>query len=115
MARGTDPSGGTLYGIEGANGGDLMTYQDDPNNPDRRSYPMTKDTSYTGWIIGGIVAVAVIIAVFALMGNSTDQQGTAANPPATPTTTGSATPDALPPAASKPAPNNTVPPGQTRP
>ena len=23
-----------------------MTYQDDPNNPDRRSYPMTKDTSH---------------------------------------------------------------------
>ena len=92
-----------------------MTYQDDPNNPDRRSYPMTKGTSYTGWIVGGIVALVVVIAVFALMGSSTDQHGTAANPPATSTTTGSATPNALPPSAAKPAPGNTVPPGQSRP
>ena len=92
-----------------------MTYQDDPNNPDRRSYPMTEDTNYTGWIIGGIVALVVVIAVFALMGSSTDRHDTAANPPATPSTTGSAPPNALPPSAAKPEPSNTVPPGQTRP
>ena len=92
-----------------------MTYQDDPNNPDRRSYPMTEDTSYTGWIVGGIVALVVIIAVFALIGSSTDRNGTAANPPATPTTTGSATPNALPPSPATPAPGGTVSPGQSRP
>jgi hypothetical protein len=92
-----------------------MTYQDDPNNPARRSHPMTAETSYTGWIIGGIVALVVIIAVFAMMGTSTDRTGTAANPPATPATTGAATPDALPPKApATPAPGNTVPPVQSR-
>ena len=90
-----------------------MSYQDDPNNPERRSYPMTDDTSYINWIVGGVVALVVILAVFAFMGSSTDRNGTAANPPAMPTTTGSATPDALPP--STPAPGNTIPPGQSRP
>ena len=35
-----------------------MTYQDDPNNPNnvRRGNGMRDETSYTGWIIGGVVA-----------------------------------------------------------
>lgn len=92
-----------------------MTYQDDPNSPERRSHPMTEETSYTGWIVGGVVALAVIIGIFAFMGTSTDRTGTAANPPATPATTGAATPNAVPPKApATPAPSTTVPPGQSR-
>jgi len=91
-----------------------MTYQDDPNNPNRNSYPMTEETNYTGWIVGGVIALAVILGVFAMTG-PTDQTGTAANPPATPTTTGSATPDSLPKSPTMPAnPTPTVPPGQSR-
>jgi hypothetical protein len=92
-----------------------MTYQDDPNNPYRASYPMTTETSYTGWAVGGLVILAVIMAIITFTGSSTDRTGTAANPPATPTTTGSATRDALPPkSTTAPAPSSSVPPGQSR-
>jgi hypothetical protein len=72
-----------------------MTYND-PNyrnpinpNPDRPSYPMTRQTNYTAWIIGGIAAVVLALGIL-FMVNRNDTTSTAANtnPPA-PTTTGS--------------------------
>ena len=81
-----------------------MTYQDDPNLS-RRSYPPKDDTSYAGWIIGGIVALVVILGIFFLAGRPNDN--TAANAPGanTPTTTGSATP--APPQQNAPASTTT--------
>jgi hypothetical protein len=73
-----------------------MSYQGDPNFNRRSSHPMTEDRSYTGWIVGGIVAIAVILGIFATT-NRTDKADTAANnanrPAATaPATTGSGVP-----------------------
>jgi hypothetical protein len=67
-----------------------MTYQNDPNI-NRRNH--RDDTSYTGWIIGGIVALALVIGLFAMFGrnNTNTASNTAPNSPAAtaPTTTGS--------------------------
>jgi hypothetical protein len=70
-----------------------MSYQDDPNI-NRRTRMDRDDTSYTSWIIGGLVAVALVVAVFAMFGR--DNTNTASNntsptrPAATaPSTTGS--------------------------
>jgi hypothetical protein len=74
-----------------------MTYQDDPNGNLRRSTTTSgRNTNYTGWIIGGIVALVVIIGIFVMSGG-TDKTNTALNPPVTTTTpgttgSGSATP-----------------------
>ena len=71
-----------------------MTYQDDPNlNRDRRR--MDSDgTSYTGWIVGGVLALAVILGIFAMSGR-TDNTNTATNADrgtaTAPATTGSGT------------------------
>ena len=82
-----------------------MTYRDDPNNPNRNSYPITRETNFTGWIVGAVVALAVVISIFALS-NRTDQTNTATNPPETPATTGSATsPPTSPAAPQKTAPS----------
>jgi len=64
-------------------------------NENRDRNGMRDDTSYTGWIIGGVVAIALIIGLFAMFGR--DRTNTAsddANRPAAtaPATTGSATP-----------------------
>ncbi len=76
-----------------------MTYQDDPNN--RPSHPMTKeDDSYLGWIVGGAVALAVILGIFFMTGRPTnDSVATNNSSPLTssrpvPSTTGSGTMDA---------------------
>ena len=53
-----------------------MTYQDDSNLNRRTSRPMTEDRSYTGWIIGGIVAVAVILGIFLMTGRNNDTTAT---------------------------------------
>jgi hypothetical protein len=60
----------------------IMTY--DPNDPATRRPPMGDEaTSYTGWIIGGVVALVVILGIFMMTGR-TDNMGTASNPsPAT--------------------------------
>jgi hypothetical protein len=73
-----------------------MTYQNDPHN--RR--PAEADTSYIGWIVGGVVAVAVIVGIFMMTNRSatntatndtTVPRTTMTSPaPAAPTTTGSA-------------------------
>ena len=82
-----------------------MTYKDDPKANRRQSYPMTEETSYTGLIVGGLLAFVVILGLFLAFGISTDQTRTATNPPAAPTTTGSAVPSAPgKPTRAQPAP-----------
>jgi hypothetical protein len=72
-----------------------MTYQDDPNL-NRRSYPMTDNASYTGWVVGGAAALAIIMGLLFMFGRD-DRTTTAANNPNrpavnAPATTGSAVP-----------------------
>jgi len=64
-----------------------MTYQDDPNMP-RRPMPhdeasfrrMDRDeTSYTGWIIGGFAALALIMGAFFMFGRDDGTTSTASN------------------------------------
>ena len=73
-----------------------MTYQDDPNINRRDRRGTAGDTSYTGWIIGGVVAVAVILGIFMMMGrdNTTNTAADTPNRPAAtaPATTGTAVP-----------------------
>jgi hypothetical protein len=74
-----------------------MTYN--PNDPDpaRRNLRMgDEETSYTGWVIGGIVALVVILGIFLMTGRptntaSTSSPATTSRPALTPpATTGSA-------------------------
>ena len=69
-----------------------MSYQDDPNI-NRRNRIDREDTSYTGWIIGGIVALALVVGIFVMFGRdntSTASNNTPNRPTATaPITTGS--------------------------
>jgi hypothetical protein len=51
--------------------------QNDPNIG-RRGHPMTKDENYTGWIIGGLVALAIVMGLFWMVGRK-DHTNTAAN------------------------------------
>jgi hypothetical protein len=71
-----------------------MSYQNDPNINRRNTHPMTEETSYTGWIIGGVVALALILGLFTMFGRdkTNDITSNANRPAATaPTTTGSGT------------------------
>jgi hypothetical protein len=77
-----------------------MTYQDDPNGNIRRPLPASSETSYAGWVVGGVVAVAVVLGIF-MMSGRTDRTDTAANPPAT---TGSSSTQKPAPATPAPAP-----------
>jgi len=43
----------------------IMTYQSDPNT--NRRNDIRDDTSYTHWIIGGVVALAIVIAAAAFI------------------------------------------------
>src|SRR3954466_10706748 len=77
-----------------------MSYNDNRNR-------VGDETSYTGWIIGGIVALAVIVAIFAFSRNTGDTNS-ASNTPGTstgtaPSTTGSGRDNS--PAANSPATN----------
>jgi hypothetical protein len=84
----------------GANQEKIMTYQDDPNgNLRRRSRVGDDGSSYTGWIIGGIVALAVIIGIFVTMSRN-NNPNTAANSPTQPQVNTAAP-------ASTPAPSTT--------
>jgi hypothetical protein len=76
-----------------------MTYQNDRNH----RAGMREETSYTSWLIGGIVAIAVILGIFAMM-NRGDNTNTASDTPAStsrPATTGSG--PVSPPAPAAPA------------
>src|SRR4051812_29523599 len=96
-------------------GAELMTYQDDPNiNRNRRG--TADDTSYTGWIIGGGLAVSVVLGIFMMMGrdNTTNTAATTNRPSATaPATTGTGTSTAVP-APAPAAPAQTAPPAPAR-
>ena len=75
-----------------------MTYQSDPNSNRRKD--IKDDRSYTHWIIGGVVAFAIVIAAVAFIstGNSPDRPQTITTVPApapSPSTTES---DTAPPA-----------------
>jgi len=90
-----------------------MTNLNDPNGERFRNRREAEETRYTGWIIGAVIALAVIVGIFALS-NRGDKANTAAQPTSPPTsTTGSATPDATPktdPAdPAKPAPAQPAP------
>jgi len=59
-----------------------MTY---PNDPNFRRRDMDSSTNYTSWIVGGIVALAVIFGIFMMFGrddNSTTASNTSPNRPA---------------------------------
>ena len=73
-----------------------MTYQNDPktNRPVNRVIGRDNN-SYTGWIIGGVAAAALILAVFMFTGRN-NTSNTAAD-------TGSNRPQATAPAARAPA------------
>jgi hypothetical protein len=80
-----------LVACRGGTGGLTMTYQNDPNS----RIGMREDRSYTGWIVGGVVALAVILGIFMMTGRNNDNtaNNTMNRPSATvPTTTGSAVP-----------------------
>ena len=82
----------------------MTNYQNDPNI-NRRNQAGYRDnqTSYTGWIVGGLVALALVIGGMLMFGrdNGTTSTANNTNTPATtttaPTTTGSG-------AATTPAP-----------
>ena len=78
----------------------MTNYQNDPNI-NRRNQAGYRDsqTSYTGWIVGGLVALALVIGAMLMFGrdNGTTSTANNTNRPATATTTGSG-------AATTPAP-----------
>jgi hypothetical protein len=93
-----------------------MTYQDDPNLNRSNRRGMADETSYTGWIIGGVLAIAVILGIFIMMGrdNTTNTAATPNRPAATaPATTGTAVP-APGSGQGTAAPVQTVPPAPAR-
>jgi hypothetical protein len=70
-----------------------MTYENDPN----RRRGMRDETSYTGWIVGGAVALALILGIFFMTSgpnnyntasNTTSPAATSRPAPAAPSTTG---------------------------
>ena len=82
-----------------------MTYQNS-NDPNRRA--LRADKSYTGWIVGGAVALAVMAGIFMMYSRNGVNTASTANPnapavtttaPASPSTTGSGTPASPAPAA----------------
>jgi hypothetical protein len=58
-----------------------MTYQNDANTSRRND--ISDDASYTHWIIGGVIAFAIVIAAvaFTSTGNAPDQPQTTATVP----------------------------------
>jgi hypothetical protein len=75
-----------------------MSYQNDPNI-NRRS-GVRDNASYTGWIVGGLVTLALLIGLFTMFGRDNNKTNTASNNapvtsttnrPAAPSTTGSGT------------------------
>ena len=92
-----------------------MTYQEDPNDPNRdmnrgMNREMRRDVGYGSWIVGVLVFVAVIAGIFAFFGrdssnttasNTTDRPAAGApatTPSPSPGTTGSGS-TSPPPAA----------------
>jgi hypothetical protein len=73
----------------------VANYENDPNYP-RRNRPgsVEEETNYTGWVIGGLVALALAIGLFTMFGRDTATTNTAVNNPRPVTTT--TTPAPLP-------------------
>jgi hypothetical protein len=103
-----------------------MTFQDDPNMPrrplppDDARFQHTEDANYTGWILGGIVALALIFGGIFMFGGGDGTTTTASNtnrPAATqpstnpPSTTGQRSEPVQP---ANPAGNMPTAPGSTR-
>lgn len=88
-----------------------MAYQEDPDYP-RRSFPLTEEPSYTSWIVGGILAFAVMCGLFFTFGSKTDETRSAVNEP---NTTGSAMTTDIPKSPTTDPTNNIIPAGQSRP
>jgi len=83
----------------------VTNYQNDPNI-NRRNQAGYRDnqTSYTGWIVGGLVALALVIGGMLMFGRDNGPTSTANDtnrPVTTPTTTGSGA--AMAPAPAAPA------------
>jgi hypothetical protein len=85
----------------------VTNYQNDPNINRRNQAGYRNNTSYTGWIIGGIIALALIIGGFVMFSrqDGTTSSASNTNSPAVtttvpgraaPATTGSATPSPAP-------------------
>jgi hypothetical protein len=79
-----------------------MTYQNDPNRRNR----LDGDRSYTGWIIGGVVALALVIGLFTMFGRDNTKNSTASNN--TPATTTTNRPAATAPATTGSGAANTL-------
>jgi hypothetical protein len=83
-----------------------VTYPNDPNMNRRDN--IRDETSYTSWIIGGIVMLAVILGIFMLVGRDSDTNTasnansppTTSRPASSPSTTGSGTTTPAPAPAS---------------
>jgi hypothetical protein len=76
----------------------IMTYQSDPNS--NRRNDIRDDRSYTHWIIGGVVALAIVIAAVAFIstGNYPDRPQTITTVPAPAPSSSTTGPDTAPPA-----------------
>jgi hypothetical protein len=92
-----------------------MTYQNDPNRPSRRDLD---ETNYTPWMIGGFLALVLILGVFFMTSSPTGTSTATNTTPATtttpapgPTTTGQRS-DPVQPA--NPAGNMPTAPGSAR-
>jgi hypothetical protein len=58
---------------------ETMTYHEDPNDPRRgMNRDMSPDAGYGSWVVGGLVAVAVIAGIFAFFGRD-DSKTTASS------------------------------------
>jgi hypothetical protein len=75
-----------------------MTYQNEPNINRRNDRIDRGKTSYTGWIVGGLVALALVVGIFSMFGRDNTRNNTASNTtpatstnnrPVAPSTTGS--------------------------
>ncbi len=75
----------------------MANYENDPNYP-RRDQPgsVKEETSYMGWVIGGLVALALVIGLFTMFGRDTTTTNTAINTTRPVTTTPARLPDPLP-------------------
>jgi hypothetical protein len=66
---------------------DEWNFRSDSNGSNRNV--RAKDRPYTGWIIGGLAALAVILAITFILPHRTDNTATNTRPAAPATTTGS--------------------------
>jgi hypothetical protein len=76
-----------------------MSYQNDPNINRRENRKVDREPSYAGWIIGGLITLALVIGLFAMFGrdkNPTTATNTTTRPAATATTGSGSAGSAMP-------------------